>query len=303
MRSIGIVATVARILAGLSLCALAHAQVLYAVSVRTYSDPSYRGIEGSLYRVDPETAASTLMAPLRLDGRASIGLDGLAIEPRSGEFFGITAPNSALIPHSLVRVDPVTGEVALVGDMGVNGSDLSFDADGTLYVWIPESSQAGKVDLKTGAVTKLGTPRGRSAAKGGFDILQGKARIASAGGNGSLDTIDLQSGAMISSLPLSGARYPELINGLAGSPRGTLYAVNTNGAAPALADLVRIDQATGQITTLGALPNDTDALTFGPPVGGEKSWDLAMWRLLSLAALAAFAAGAAIAAFVMRRRR
>ncbi len=303
MISSRIVATVAPILAGISLCALAQAQVLYAVSVRTYSDPSYRGIEGSLYRVDPETAASTLMAPLRLDGRASIGLDGLAIEPRSAEFFGITAPNSALIPHSLVHVDPRSGDVTLVGDMGVNGSDLSFDDDGTLYVWIPETSQAGKVDLKTGAVTKLGAPRARSAAKGGFDILQGKARIASTGGKGSLDTIDLHTGAVISSLALWGARYPELINGLAGSPPGILYAVNTNGAAPALADLVRIDQATGQVTTIGALPNDTDALTFGPPVGGEKSWDLTMWRLLSLAALAAFAAGAAIAAFVMRRRR
>ena len=99
---------------------------------------------------------------------------------------------------------------------------------------------------------------------------------------------------MISSQPLSGARYPELINGLAGSSHGILFAVNTNGAAPALADLVRIDETNGQVTTVGPLPNDTDALAFGPVVGTERAWDLAMWRMVSLAVLAAFAAGAAI---------
>jgi hypothetical protein len=303
MKRFRIACAAALVLAVFPVFALAQSQVLYAVSVRTYSDPSYRGIEGSLYRVDPETAASTLMAPLRLDGRASIGLDGLAVEPRSGEFFGITAPNSTLIPHSLVHVNPASGEVTLIGDLGVNGSDLSFDSDGTLFIWIPETSQAGKVDLKTGAVTKIGAPRERSATKGGFDIQKGKARIASAGGKGSLDTIDLLTGAVVSSVPLSGARYPELINGLVGSARGMLYAVNTNGAAPALADLVRIDEATGQIATIGPLPNDTDALTFGPAVGSEKSWDLATWRMVSAAVLAAFAAGAAIAALFLRRRR
>ena len=84
------------------------------------------------------------------------------MEPRSGEFFGITAPGSALIPHSLVHVDPATGQVTLIGDMGVNGSDISFDGD-TLYVWIPETSQAGQVDLKTGTVTKA---RGAARAPG-----------------------------------------------------------------------------------------------------------------------------------------
>ena len=292
--------------AALSLAAAAQTpkepQTLYAVSVRTYTDASYKGIEGSLYRVDPDTAASTLIAPLRLDGRVSIGLDGVAVHPKTGEFYGITAPGSASIPHSLVKVDPRNGNVSLVGDLGVGGSDLSFDTEGTLYVWIPATSQAGKVDLKTGAVRTLGRARAGAAEKGGFDIAGGKAIIAASGATGTLDRIDLETGVVASAVPLSGARYKELINGLASSERGAIYAVNTNGAAPALADLVKIDPETGHITTIGPLPNDTDALTFGPPLEAQKSWDLDTWRALSLAVLLAFLAGTAVTAFFLRRR-
>ncbi len=39
----------------------AAAQTLYAVSVRTYSDPGYHGVEGNLYTVDPDTAATNLV--------------------------------------------------------------------------------------------------------------------------------------------------------------------------------------------------------------------------------------------------
>ena len=294
--------TVAALSPGAAAQAHAESQALYAVSVRVYTDPSYKGIEGSLYRVDPNTAASTLLAPLRLDGQVSIGLDGIAIHPKTGVFYGITAPSSASIPHSLVRVDPHNGNVSLVGDLGVSGSDLSFDGDGTLYVWIPATSQVGKIDLKSGAVTKLGRAGSPAAEKGGFEIADGKAMIAGTGARGTLDRVDLETGALVSSVKLSGARYKELINGLASSGRGAIFAVNTNGAAPALADLVRIDEKSGQVTTIGALPNDTDALTFGPALEPEKSWDLDMWRALSLAVLLAFLAGTAITAFFLRRR-
>src|SRR5258708_38726324 len=217
-----------------SACFPAAAQTLYAVSVRTYSDPSYRGVEGNLYRVDPTTGAATLIAPLRLDGRDSIGLDGLAIHPRSGEFFGITAPTGTAIPRSLVRLDPASGNATPIGNLRTGASDIAFDNDGALFAWLPGTSQLAKVDLKTGAMTTLGAPRQAAAAKGGFTVTaRGVALIAASGANGSLDTVDLGSGAVISSVPLHGPRYPELINGLAGSPQGTLYGVNTNAGAPA----------------------------------------------------------------------
>jgi DNA-binding beta-propeller fold protein YncE len=290
-------------IAAMSLCSPAGAETLYAVSVRTYADPAYKGVEGSLYRVDPDTGVTTLVAPLRLDGRDSIGLDGLAIHPKSGEFFGITAPTSALVPNSLTRLDR-DGKVILIGNLGVASSDISFDAEGTLFAWLPETSQLGKIDLKTGAVTKVGTPRQVMATKGGFVVTpRGVAVIAASGAKGTLDSVDLKTGAITASVPLSGARYPELIAGLASSPKGHLYGVNTNGGTPARADLVKIDARTGQVTTVGPLPNDTDAITFGPDVEGEKSWDLDKARSLLFAVLAVFVIGLVITVSVSKLRR
>ncbi|HEY2629293.1 MAG TPA: hypothetical protein VGI57_09195, partial [Usitatibacter sp.] len=109
------------------------AQVLYAVSVRTYADPGYHGVEGNLYVVDPETASTTLIAPLMVQGKTPIGLRGLAIHPKTGTFYGITSPNASSIPRSLVTIDPITGSVTLVGDLGYGASDIEFDPEGTLY--------------------------------------------------------------------------------------------------------------------------------------------------------------------------
>jgi len=264
-----------------SLCSSVAAQTLYAVSVRTYADPSYKGVEGNLYRVDPESAVTTLVAPLRLDGRESIGLDGLAIQRESGEFFGVTAPATRLVPHSLVRLDPETGTVSLVGDLGVAASDVSFDTGGTLFIWLPKTKQVGKVDLKTAAVEALGTPSATGAPQGGIEVVsRDLALVAASRANGTLDSIDLKTGALIGSVQLKGARYPELIAGLAESPDGTLFGVNANGGVPSLADLVKIDRRTGQITVVGPLPNDTDAIAFGPAGKPEKGWDLDRLREL-----------------------
>jgi sugar lactone lactonase YvrE len=290
-------------LAVAALCSSATAQTLYAVSVRTYSDPSYEGVEGNLYRVDPATAVTTLVAPLRLRGGESVGLDGLAIHPKSREFLGITTRAATVIPHSLVRLDPQSGTVSVVGNLVISGSDISFDSEGTLFIWLPQTSQVGRIDLTTGTVTALGTPRPATASKGGFAVIQdGRALVAASGGKGTLDTIDIKTGAVTASVALTGARYPELIAGLAESQDGTLLAVNTNGGAPARADLVRIDRRSGRITTIGALPNDTDAITFGPAAQAESGWDLDRWRAVLLVVLALFAIGFLAFAAIKRGR-
>jgi hypothetical protein len=278
----------------------AHAQSLYAVSVRTYSDSSYKGIEGNLYEVNPESAVTSLVAPLRLEGR-SIGLDGLAINRKTGEVFGVTAPATGPIPHSLVRLDPRDGAVTLVGDLGAYGSDLSFDDEGSLFIWLPKTGQVGKVDLETGKVTALGRPRSAASTEGGIEIISpGVAVVAGSGANGTLDRVDLKSGEVISAVHLHGARYPELIVGLAQSPEGTLLGVNTNGGAPAIADLVSIDKNTGQVATLGPLPNNTDAIAFGQlATGPAEEWDLDHWRAVVFPLLLVIVIGA----FIVFRRK
>ena len=269
----------------------AAAETLYAVSVRTYSDPGYHGVEGNLYVVDPETASTTLVAPLMVGGKTPIGLRGLAIHPKTGVFYGLTGPNASVIPRSLVTIDPLTGVVTLVGDLGYGASDIEFDSDGTLYAWVPETRQVGIVNLETGAVTLRGQPLERGAMKGSFSFAGGgKALVASTGGNGTLDTVDLETGKVTTGPPLTGAPFADFLGGLTVSARGTLYAINSSLGRGVQANLVTIDPQTGHVTNIGALPNDTESMAFGPTIEHKDMFaDLMQWRTPVMIALFAFA--------------
>ena len=244
--------------------AAAAAQALYASSMRTYSDPGYHGVEGNLYLVDPETASTRLVTSFNVGGKTPVGLDGLAIHPRTGVFYGITAATSSVIPKSLVMVDPINGNVTPVGDLGLVASDIEFASDGTLFAWLPETRQIGTIDINTGRVTARGKPVERGASKGGFTIIgPDKAYVATTGGAGTLDVVDMKTGELVTGPQLSGAPFPDLINGLA-LQHGILYAINTNFGRSTQANLITIDPKTGKVTNVGALPNDTDAIAFGP---------------------------------------
>ncbi|MGZ5040410.1 MAG: hypothetical protein ACXWBQ_06670 [Usitatibacter sp.] len=280
----------------LVLCAMlstaASAESLYAVSMRTYSDPSYKGVEGSLYVVATETGVTQLVAALTLSGGTPVGLDGLAVHPKTHAFYGITPGSSAVIPHTLVKVDAKSGVVTPIGDLGLVGTDIDFDKDGTLYVWIPDTRQFGTVDLATGKATPKGAHLQQGAMKGGIALIgNGRALIAGSGGNGTLDTVDLATGVVTQGPTLDGAPFPNLINGLTYSPNGVLYAVNTNGAHPPLANLVRIDASTGKVANIGPLPNETDALSFGPDLVEPRGMGTIVqeWRFGILVALAVLA--------------
>jgi hypothetical protein len=274
------------------LAAGAGAQTLYAVSVRTYSDPGYKGVEGNLYKVDPETGVTSLLKSLTVGGSVPIGLDGLAMHPGTGVFYGITAPTSAVIPRSLVKVDPESGHVSLIGDLGHAGSDISFASDGTLFIWIPDTRQVGTVNLATGAVTPRGRPGERGASKGGFTVIgDGVAVAAATGATGTIDTINIATGAITIGPRLMGAPFPDLISGLAYSPRGEIFAINTNFGTSSTANLVTIDQKSGTITNVGPLPSDTDALAFGRSIEAQRlaTSELSQWRFPVMVVLFLFA--------------
>jgi hypothetical protein len=88
--------------------------------------------------------------------------------------------------------------------------------------------------------------------------------VTPSGANGTLDTVDLKSGRIQSGPTLSGAPFAGAITAMTFTPTGMLLGVNSNVGAPAHARLVAINTATGAISTLGTLPDDSDALTFAP---------------------------------------
>jgi hypothetical protein len=255
--------------------------------MRTYADPTYRGVEGNLYVVDTDSGVTRLVVSLTYGGK-SIGLDGLAIHPKTGIFYGITSSTSTTLPRSLVRIDPKTGALTPVGDLGHAGSDIEFDPDGVLYMWLPTTSQLATVNIDTGSATPVGNPFQQGTRRGGIALIGGgRALVAASGGKGTLDTADMSTGVITPGPSLVGAPFPELINSLAVSPRGVIYGINTNGANPQLANLVSIDPKTGKVTGIGPLPDDTDALSFGPTLSETKDVATRMqeWRFPVLAGL------------------
>ena len=89
---------------------------------------------------------------------------------------------------------------------------------------------------------------------------------------------------------LTGAPFPDFVGGLAFSPKGVLYAINSSLGRGVQANLITIDPQTGKITNLGALPNDTESLGFGPGVEHKDMLEgLMQWRMPFMVALVVFA--------------
>jgi hypothetical protein len=287
--------------------AAATAQTLYAASVRSFANAGSQIVVGNLFTIDLANASATLIAPIRLDGNTSVGITGLAVHPATGTFYGITSGLSPDHPHSLVKIDPATGNASLIGRLSEAGSDISFDALGTLYVWIPQTRQIGIVSLGNGAVTPLGLPSAASTSGGLAIDNKGIGYITPNGATGTIDTVDIKTGAVRTGPTLTGAPYPAGINAMTFTPSGLLIAVNTNAGVPQSTVLVSINTGTGAVAAMGLLPDDTDAITFAPrpPLDLAATLKTLSGRMLALIALVigCFLGLAGFALWSRRRRR
>ncbi|HET7730089.1 MAG TPA: hypothetical protein VFK48_08665 [Usitatibacter sp.] len=242
--------------------ASAGAQTLYAASFRSSALGGNDGIAGSLYTVNLASGSATYVAPIRLGGNQPLGVTGLAVHPSTGVFYAITSLLSPTAPQSLVTIDPATGKATLIGDLRFPCSDITFNRAGILFAWLAGSSQLGIVNLTTGAVTPIGPSRGPGPPAGLAIDSAGVAYITPGGAGGTLDTVDIATGNVKPGPQLTGAPFPAGINSMTFSPSGLLLAVNSNGGSPASTRLVTINTSTGAVSSIGTLPDDTDALTF-----------------------------------------
>lgn len=248
--------------ASLLLASASAAQTLYATSMRTFASGGQEKVVGSLYTVNLADATAKLVAPIRMKGETAVGITGLAVHPSTGVFYGITSANSPINPLSLVTLDVETGDADLIGSLSAPGSDIAFDPQGTLYVWLPRTSQLGVVDLATAQVRPLGSP-GPPVIAGGMAVDgKGMAYVTPGGGGGTLDTVDTKTGAFTKGPTVDGAPLSSGISAMTFSPSGLLLALNTNAGSPASVRLVTINTATGKVNSIGLLPDDTDSLAF-----------------------------------------
>jgi len=245
------------VLALAALCAPAEARKLYAATAHDGADGHSAGV---LYVVDPHDGRSRMIGPIRL-GAEGVAVDGLAVHPKSGVLYAITA--GIVGDPRLITIDTHSGRATLVGPLGARGADLQFDAKGTLYTWLCEASRLGVVDIATGSVRPLGKTEIPPSLTAGLALnSQGLAMVASRLNKGVIDEVDPATGTIVGGIALIDASIINAVNALTVSPGGAIMAVNTSKEGRRKRELVSIDPETGTITRIGALPDDVDALAF-----------------------------------------
>jgi hypothetical protein len=278
---------------------------LFADAQTLYAATGSNGVNGNLYSINPATAAATLIGPILVGGVNPIGLTGMAMSPVTGVLYGITPAFQNTTPalaKNLVTINTANGNATVIGSLGAdNGSDISFNSAGVLYVWVGPSGtsfprQLATVNLATGAATPLGASGIATNNGGGLAFSPGGVLYVSAlGDTGALDTLNPATGAATAGPTLSGAPSmsgtPPALDAMAFSSAGTLYAIDTNrSSSPTTNFLVTINTTTGVITNVGGLPGDMDALAFVVPVAVAPTAPtgipaLSQWALSALVML------------------
>jgi hypothetical protein len=260
----------------------ASAQTLY---VATGSN----GVPGQLFTVNTATAAATLVGPI-LEGVNPISITGLAFQPGTGVLYAVSG-GGGTDPRSLFTIDPATGAATLIGAAGVlQASDLSFNAGGTLFAWRQGANQLATVNLATGVPTSLGASGIAGTTGGGLALNgAGTAFLSATQATGTLDTVNTATGAGTTGPTITGAVFGASMNAMAFSG-ATLFAVNSNNGGTASTHLVTINTATGAVTDIGALPNDTDGMAFFTPLAASAAAGvptLGTWALILMTLLIA----------------
>ena len=222
-------------------------------------------VNSDLYTVNTATGATTSLGPI------GFAVTGLAVDPTTGTLYGSTSMQSPSNPGSIIAINKATGAGTLVGSIGMPGeevADLTFDAAGTLYGWTEIfGDDLVTINTATGAATVVGNS-GLSTYGSGIADVNGTLFYSGEGVWGDLRTVDKSTGLTTVVSTLQGApSNTDAIAAMAAHPdTGVLFGValnDTDVVHPAY--LVTINTATGAITTVGALPNDFDAIAFDTP--------------------------------------
>jgi hypothetical protein len=242
-----------------------------------YAAKGSNGANGILYTINPATGgiASTI-GPI-LVGATPIPITGLAFSPINGTLYGSTSGFGNLV-KSFVTINPATGAATLIGAVGGLGSavnDLSFDRTGVLYGLRGGSNAGGAtlgtINLGTGVFTPIGATISPPVQGDGltFSAMSPFTLFISVlGSSGALQTDNPATGVVTTGPTLTGAPRSGAINSMASNNAGVIYAANSDQGGIARVNLVTINTATGAVTNIGPLPDDTDAIAFQITGGG-----------------------------------
>lgn len=239
----------------------ADAQTLYSVA---------RG-DANLRTIDPATAQTLTTTAMTLTGQTITGATGLAVHPTTGQLF-VSLSLQGVSQRVLATVNPATGVVTQIGNMGDNFAGIAFDCAGNLYgvtgdgANVPESFFS--INQTTGAATLRGAlGRGDDGETIGFNPVDNMMYHAS-GHVGVYDPMS-DSGVIferfnptvtplaLTDIPITGPPLTdEEAQALTFEPSSGMFLWKQyHGTGP----LFRVNPATGAATQVGTMDMDHQA--------------------------------------------
>ena len=232
---------------------------------------------GSLYRINPVNGNGALVGPLHDALSNSYGVRAMALDS-GNQLWGATSDNSPTAPDSLVRINPLTALVTVVGSLnapsGGTAADLAFETDGTLIGWFTGAGAYGTVNTSTGQVTLLTGPGVPAGGIGGIAVTQSPYMIGPFSyATGAVFSVSASSVAGSATLRLfhTITNTENSILSLTGDPCCTFTALEILGPtiyALAGGSLLTITIPSGGAAVAGPVPAGVVSLSFAlaPPV-------------------------------------
>jgi hypothetical protein len=226
---------------------------------------SFSGPTGpaTLYQIDPETGAATIIGPI------GFWRVGAMDTTEDGTLYAI-GRNPTTRKNVLLTIDRTTGAGTEIGPTGVESlgfgdtiSDISFrPSDGVLFGYLEAGDGLGTINLGTGAVTALGDTNVSCCGNGLAFAPDGRLLHIN---ENELHLMNQTTGVATVIVPMT---YPEpdefpRISAMDFHPdTGELFGTLKSDVGTFL---VRIDIVTGVVTIVGnATVNGLDAVTWGP---------------------------------------
>lgn len=227
------------------------AQILYGATAAGLT-------EGNLFTIDPATGIGTLVGPI------GYAVTGLAFDPGSGILYGSVASRSAVGPGSLITINTTTGAGSLIGNFGIAGqtmADLTFDVTGNLFGWLEGiGDDLYRINKLTGVATLVGDSGLDTFGSGLAFSPTGTLFLAGEGTPGALRSINPATGLATAFIPLNGTGGA--VPALTFNSAGSLYGLNGLDGNGPMVNLVAINPATGNVTTIGQTVDQLDAIAF-----------------------------------------
>jgi hypothetical protein len=229
------------------------------------------GHPGNLYLLDPRDGSSLVIGPLVDASGTPYAVTGMEFDGTGVLYATEATRDSSLRPASLLRVDPETALVTVIGPLNDAGGrnfgsigDITF-ADGALYGWAERGLRTAgddlvAIDVTTGGVTLL-ADSGIPTYGGALVTLgDGSIMLAGRGAGGPTHRIEPRTGVATASVTLNGPASA----GVCATTRfrGEVYAMLCYAAHM----FTRIEFRTGGVTALGFPVGGIDALASNEPV-------------------------------------